>query len=105
MLLFSNTSIDQVVFLIDKDPHNFSAKQYDEAVKYCNNEGYTLCVSNPAFELFLLMHDDRIFTVNLEKKVSDFFGHNKSNFDFSKYKDKVKVLLKTKKDFVKTLTN
>ena len=109
-----NKDIDQVVFVIDRDPHNFNAQQYDEALKYCNNKGYTLCVSNPAFELFLLMHDDRIFTLSqedllknrkltskryLEKKVCEFFGHNKLHLDFSKYKDKVKSAIKNEKRF------
>ena len=82
--------IDKVCFVADRDPQNFSEEQYDEFLSKCEEYNYKVFISNPTFELFLLMHDDKIFELDkkemlenrrvsttkrfLEIKLSEFFG-------------------------------
>lgn len=110
--------IDRVAFIADRDPQNFKEEQYDEIVKQCVKAGYELYISNPTFELFLLMHDDRIFNLDrkqmienrkisskrfLETKVNEFFGHNKRHLVFDIYKDRIAIAIKNEKKFCEDL--
>ena len=110
--------IDRVVFIADRDPQNFKEEQYDEIVKQCVKAGYELYISNPTFELFLLMHDDRIFDLDrkqmienrkisskrfLETKVKEFFGHNKRHLVFDIYKYRIAIAIKNEKKFCEDL--
>ena len=112
--------IDKVFFIIDRDPQNFKEEQLDEFFNKCENENYNICLSNPTFELFLLMHDDKIFTLDpkamlenrktrkggkrfLEIKLSDFFNCTKSNLNFEKFKDKIQTAIKNEKFFCEDL--
>ena len=109
-------NFDKVIFVIDIDPQNFSEKQLNEFVKKCKNDDYIVCLSNPTFELFLIMHDDRIFNLDkremlenrrktrrskrfLEKKLSEFFECNKTNLNFEKFKPNIKRAIKNEKKF------
>lgn len=112
--------IDKACFVIDRDPQNFSKDQLDEFVNNCNEDGYFVYLSNPTFELFLLMHDDKIFDLDrqemlenrretrrskrfLETRLSDFFGCNKRNIDFEKFKPKIKKAIENEKKFCENL--
>ena len=112
--------IDKVIFVIDRDPQNFSKKQLQEFVKRCNDNGYRTCLSNPTFEIFLLMHDDKIFDLDrkemlenrretkrskrfLEKKLSEFFECSKTNLNFEKFKYNIKKAIKNEKCFCEEL--
>lgn len=110
--------VDIAVFVFDRDPQNFKSEQYDTYLKLCREKGYKLCISNPTFELFLLMHDDKIFNLDrkkmlenckenskryLELQVENFFHHNKRNLDFAIYKDKIKTAIKNEQEFCEDL--
>ena len=110
--------VDTVVFVFDRDPQNFKENQYDTYVEKCCEKGYILCISNPTFELFLLMHDNQIFTLDrkmmlenrkqsskrfLELQVEKFFHHNKRNLNFDIYKSKIKTAIKNEKEFCEDL--
>ena len=113
--------IDKVCFIIDRDPQNFSEQQYDNFLKMCKDYNYKVYVSNPTFELFLLLHDDKIFDIDktamlenrrvsnskrfLEVKLSEIFGCNKKNINFEKFKVNIKKAINNEKQFEEDLIN
>lgn len=113
--------IDKVCFIVDRDPQNFSEKQYIEFLKKCEEYNYNVFVSNPTFELFLLMHDDRILDFDkkemlenrkvsnskrfLEIKLSELFGCNKKNLNFEKFKNNITKAINNEKSFEEDLNN
>ena len=118
-IIYSN-EIDKVYFVIDRDPQNFKSNQLEKFIEKCRNNGYHICLSNPTFELFLLMHDDRILALSrtellenrktrkggkrfLEKKLSEFFGCNKTNLIFENFKDKIAIAIKNEHCFCENL--
>ena len=117
-----DAAIDRVYFVFDRDPQNFSDSQFDEVKKYVKEQtGYEMCISNPTFELFLLMHTDEILTLDkdkmllnerqgtkrgkrfLEKEVSRIFGCNKSNLNFEKFKTNIRKAIQNEKYFCEDL--
>lgn len=113
--------IDKVCFVIDRDSQNFSEQQYDNFLKMCKDYNYKVYVSNPTFELFLLLHDDKIFDIDktamlenrrvsnskrfLEVKLSEIFGCNKKNINFEKFKVNIKKAINNEKQFEEDLIN
>jgi len=113
--------IDKVYFIVDRDPQNFSEEQLDEFIKECDDHEYNVCLSNPTFELFLIMHDNRVLNLDrtemlenrrqsrskrfLEIKLSEFFGCNKKNLNFEKFKHNIKMAIENEKQFCEDLTN
>lgn len=113
--------IDKVCFVIDRDPQNFSEEQFDNFLRMCKDYNYKVYVSNPTFELFLLMHDDKIFGIDktamlenrrvsnskrfLEVKLSEIFGCNKKNINFEKFKVNIKKAINNEKRFEENLIN
>ena len=111
--------IDKVCFVIDRDPQNFKDSQLDEFIEECNSYGYKVCLSNPTFELFLLMHDDKVLELNkkemlenrkqsrnkrfLELQLSSIFGCNKTNLDFEKFKSNILKAIKNETYFCEEL--
>lgn len=113
-------NFDKAIFVIDRDPQNLSEEQLDEFIVDCNEYGYFVYLSNPTFELFLIMHDDKIFDLDrqkmlenrretrrskrfLEVKLSEIFGCNKRNIDFKKFKPNIKKAIKNEKQFCEDL--
>lgn len=52
-----NENFDKAIFVIDRDPQNLSEEQLDKFIMNCDKDGYFVYLSNPTFELFLIMHD------------------------------------------------
>lgn len=111
---------DKVIFVVDRDPQNFSLKQLDDFIDKCNENQYEVCLSNPTFEFFLLLHDSRVFTLDkkemlenrrqtrggkrfLEKKLFDYFDCNKTKLDFDKFKPNIKLAIENEKKFCEEL--
>lgn len=107
--------IDEVCFVVDRDPKSFFKYQFLEFLKKTKEKGYSIYISNPTFELFLLMHDDRIFELDrdemlenayisknkrfLEKKVKEFFNCKKEKIDFDKFKNNIDKAIKNESKF------
>jgi hypothetical protein len=47
---------DELWMVVDRDRQNNSKKQLEEIVEKCNVEGYNIALSNPTFELWILLH-------------------------------------------------
>lgn len=110
-----NSEIDKVCFVVDRDPQNFKEQQYDEFLELCEQHGYKVYVSNPTFELFLIMHDDKVLELDrtemlenrkissnkrfLETKVSEIFGCSKTNINFERFKDNIEKAINNERQF------
>jgi len=111
--------IDKVCFVIDRDPQNFSEEQLNNFIKNCAQYGYEIYLSNPTFELFLIMHDDKVLELDrtemfenrkqsrskrfLELQLSEIFGCNKKNLNFDKFKFNIKKAIQNEKNFCEDL--
>ncbi len=97
---------DELWMVVDRDKQNVSKEQLYKIIEICKKEGYNLALSNPTFELWLLMHivdldkyskEDLLKNNKVSKKrrfiekelLSILNGYNKSNFAFDKFKDGV----------------
>lgn len=49
-------NIDTLLIVLDRDAGSFTENQYDEVMSLCKKHGYTMTVTNPCIELFLLLH-------------------------------------------------
>ncbi len=113
-------NFDKVIFIIDRDPQNLKEEQLNEFINNCKENEYFVCLSNLAFEIFLIMHSDKIFDIDrkemlenrrekrrskrfLEVKLSQIFGCNKRNIDFEKFKPNIKKAIKNEKKFCEDL--
>lgn len=52
--------VDKILIIIDRDKQSFKEYQYDEVLEISEKNGYSLGISNPCFELFLLLHLNNI---------------------------------------------
>lgn len=107
--------LDKVYFIIDRDPKNFFPDQFEEFLKKCLESGYYVCISNPTFEVFLLMHSDRVFELDndemlkneyvtaserfLEKKLKEFFDCKKTKLNFNNFKFNIDKAIINEKSF------
>lgn len=90
--------------IIDRDKQNVSEEQLNNIIATCNEKGYNVGLSNPTFELWLLLHlkdlsdydvdkvfDNRKVNKNrrfLDKELSTLLdGYSKSQFDFEKIRE------------------
>lgn len=62
---------DQICFIVDRDKDSFVSMPENNQYKYvldkCRKMGFQLCVTNPCFEFWLLLHFDEVFTLDKEK--------------------------------------
>lgn len=97
---------DELWMVIDRDKQNVSKEQLDNIFEECKKEGFNLALSNPNFELWLLMHItdlnkyDKVELLEnrkssrkakkrfIEKKLSEKLGgYNKKNIRFERFKE------------------
>ncbi|MGD9494251.1 MAG: RloB family protein [Bacteroidales bacterium] len=96
---------DELWMVVDRDRQNVSEKQLENIINKCNESSFNLALSNPTFELWLLLHVSAIDKFDAKKllenpkkssnskkrfleillsEISD--GYNKSRLDFEKFK-------------------
>jgi hypothetical protein len=51
---------DQLWLVIDRDPQSWKVKSLAAIARECQHKGYFLAVSNPCFELWLLLHSEDV---------------------------------------------
>lgn len=47
---------DKIYCIFDRDKQSFTKKQFRTAIELCRKNNFVLCISNPCFELWLLLH-------------------------------------------------
>lgn len=69
--LIYEEGFDQICLIVDRDKESFLAKpennQYEYVVEKCQEKGFQLCVTNPCFEFWLLLHFDEVFQLDGDK--------------------------------------
>lgn len=58
---------DKVIIIIDRDKQSFKPYQYDEVISIAQKSGLLLGITNPCFELFLLLHLKSPVSLDLQK--------------------------------------
>lgn len=112
---------DTLNMVIDRDKDSFTDEQYDKVVKFCENNNVNIYVSNPCFELWLLMHFDEFDKENpddlffnrkanasgkryLEKRLNEICKYKKNSIDFSKFEPGIKKAIQREKKLVEDVT-
>lgn len=109
---------DRVCLIADRDKQSFKPDQYEEVLATCEEKGFSLYISNPCFEFWLLLHYDEVLSMDkemllknprekpkakkrfIEKQLGTLMGgYNKEKLDFSKLLDKVQCAIKNEKSF------
>lgn len=110
-----NKDIDKICLIIDRDKGNVKTFQYDEIIKKCNEKDIRLYVSNPTFELWLLLHSDTINELDrlellqnkkvgkkryIEKELSNKFnGYKKDHIKFERFLPYINLAINQEKQF------
>lgn len=122
-ILDYNPEIDVINLVVDRDKGNFKEEQYNNLIKECNDKSIKLYVSNPCFEVWLLMHFDEFekldFNKLLENKrvnsnknsrkyadkmLSEIIGYDKSNLNFDDFIDKIDSAIEREKKYCEDVT-
>jgi len=106
---------DSLNMVIDRDKDSFMEKQYDEVIKFCNENKVNLYVSNPNFEFWLLLHfkeveyeDNKKILENpkinssrryLEKRLHDICKYTKARFSFKPFEKNVHDAILREKNY------
>ena len=113
--------IDRLCIIADRDMHSFLETQYDELLENCKKEKIDLFISNPYFELWLLMHysdlteyeettllankkiGDRTQTeLYLKAKLGGTYSKKRLLFDY-RYKDRIDSAIENSKKYATSL--
>lgn len=97
--------IDKLCIIVDRDRGSFKDLQYERVCAICRERGYNLFVSNPCFELWLLLHHLELKDLNstqlkenrkvskrtyTERKLLEVLAtYNKCNLRFSDFQEKI----------------
>jgi len=69
--LYYNSEVDRVCLVVDRDVQNFNLNQYNSLLSACDKRKFSLYVSNPCFELWLLMHFPKVLELDREKMLEN----------------------------------
>lgn len=76
---------DKICCIFDRDKKSFTSHQYDTVLKICQKYGFSLYVSNPCFEFWLLMHFEEVIGIEKEKLLENRKVNGK-NYAYSQLK-------------------
>lgn len=113
---FYDETSDKVCLIFDRDDGSLNTDQYHKLINACQKRNFSIYVSNPCFELWLLMHFDKIFDLDrnelLENRVisnakrfleaelgSQLGRYKKNNIRFERFADKVNNAIKNEESF------
>lgn len=85
----------KIFVVFDKD--SFTSKDFDEAIKMCNSNGYIPLWSNQAIEFWFLLYFHYICSkmnrADYAKKLNEYFKAQGLNYEYQKNDDKIYELL------------
>lgn len=112
--------------IVDRDKGSFTLNQYQYVVKTCKEKGFQLCVTNPCFEFWLLLHFDEVHNLDKEEllqnqKVSNQKRYNedelfklcekynqkykKSSYSASFFIDRIDTAIKNESNYCEDVTS
>lgn len=85
----------KIFVVFDRD--SFDAKDFDEAIKMCDDNGYIALWSNQAVEFWFLLHFNYICSkmnrIDYSKKLNEYFKTNGLDYKYKKNDDEIYNLL------------
>lgn len=117
LLLFHDITydpeIDDICLIVDRDYDSFSEEQYDYVKNTCKDNKITLCISNPFFEFWLLLHTENILEYDkndlkskifINNKLNEILGkYNKSNYNAEFFVQHIHTAIKNEKKFCENI--
>lgn len=117
LLLFNDINydleLDEICLIVDRDYESFSEEQFDYVKNTCKDNKITLCISNPFFEFWLLLHtenelsydknnlkDKTFITDKLKEKLGKY---SKSNFNAESLIENIHTAIKNEKNFCENI--
>jgi len=106
--------IDEICFLFDRDKKSFTEEQYMYVMQKCAENDFKLCVSNPDFEFWLLLHFDEVVTLSIssllnnekengktftEHQLAALTNYSKSMFDTEIFMKRIDRAIENEKSF------
>lgn len=115
---------DRICLIVDRDRESFVSNpennQYEYVMDKCREKGFFLCVTNPCFEFWLLLHFDGVFDLDKAKllenpkvtskrryaedelrKISP--GYRKNRYDAKKFMKRINKAIENEKSFCEDL--
>lgn len=96
---------DKICIIVDRDEKSFKADQYDDVLIKCKDNNYSLFVTNPCFEFWLLMHYDDVSELDEEKIRRNEKINSKNRFLQSELKKRLESYKKNKYNATKLILN
>ncbi len=117
LLLFHDITydpeIDDICLIVDRDYDSFSEEQYDYVKSTCEKNKIILCISNPFFEFWLLLHTENILEYDkndlkskifINNKLNEILGkYNKSNYNAEFFVQHIHTAIKNEKKFCENI--
>jgi len=96
---------DKICFIFDRDKESFLTEQYDEVRSICEKNGFILCISNPCFEFWLLLHFEDILGLEETELLENKKISNKHNFVTNALQKRLKGYQKYRYDAFELVRN
>jgi hypothetical protein len=105
---------DSINMVIDRDKDSFTEQQYDEVVKFCEENNVNLYISNPNFEFWLYLHfpeiekeDNELLLKNpkqgqkryIERRLHDICNYTKTKFSFENFEGYINEAIQREKNY------
>lgn len=75
---------DKICLIVDRDRESFLSipgnNQYDYVLSKCRENGFVMCVTNPCFEFWLLLHYGEVFSLSRESLAENAKISNKRRY-------------------------
>ena len=118
-----NPKRDKVCLIVDRDSRSVNNKQYERLVNKCRDNKFSLYVSNPCFEFWLLLHFNEVLNLDKDqlldnKKLSDdespihyceyelkklLSEFEKNNICFNQLINRIAIAIKNEKNFKESI--
>lgn len=111
---------DEICLIVDRDKESFISKPGNDQYKYvldrCLENGFRFCVTNPCFEIWLLMHSDKVLELDKDKLLNNskvtskrryaedelrkiYSGYKKSSYHAEEFVKNIDIAIKNEKEF------
>lgn len=99
--------------IVDRDYDSFSEEQFDYVKNACEKNKITLCISNPFFEFWLLLHTENVLSYDknnlndktfITDKLKEILGkYSKSNFNAESLIENIHTAIENEKEFCENI--
>jgi len=91
MLEYNLNENDELWIVIDRDKQSWDTKMIRQVAQNCIKKGYNLAVSNPCFEVWLLLHVKKL-TEYTKEEIQELYENRKISSRRTKLKDEIKKI-------------